>query len=470
MLQSYADGSAVALVVAKFVFITAFCFGASEIAQAADHKISAQSMNFSCSSARPGDTLTIPSGQRGPLKIFDCDGTAANPIIIRNDPGGNGPAVLSRTSGSSGGFILQCINCIGVEIDGSYKWQGAPSGKTYGIKVTMTGGKGPSAFVSIRGLSRFLTIRNVEIDGAWPRLASGGSGIRVNDVTVKSSRHPGLWREGILIEDNYIHDIKSEGMYIGPNYKNGDLPLRNVEIRYNRVEDTGFDGINTKSMWAGNNSIHHNEVRRAGKNGASVAEAAQYSGIKNISGTVKIYNNWIETTGQHGISAWTQHGPKVSEGRGPFAAQIWNNVIVDAGALWRPFMLQSFGIHIGAQDGCEKPVPYVYNNTIVNSRQSAISVSSNVGAGFVRDNIVAGAGGNPVISAPGFVKLINNQVGSVAQLAFVDAARRNFRLKVDSPARNEGGSDFPPTDFDDVKRPKDGAPDQGAFEGSTGGG
>ena len=70
------------------------------------------------------------------------------------------------------GFVFNCNNCVGVEIDGSYKWQGAPSGKTYGIKLTMTGGGGPSAFLRIAGLSRFVTIRNVEIDGAWPRLAS----------------------------------------------------------------------------------------------------------------------------------------------------------------------------------------------------------------------------------------------------------------------------------------------------------
>ncbi len=55
-------------------------------------------------------------------------------------------------------------------------------------------------------------------------------------------------------------------MYVGPNYSDGDLPLRNIEIRNNLVEDTGWEGINTKSMWAGDNRIHHNVVRRAGKN------------------------------------------------------------------------------------------------------------------------------------------------------------------------------------------------------------
>ena len=155
----------------------------------------------------------------------------------------------------------------------------------------------------------------------------------------------------------------------------------------------------------------------------------------------------------------------MSEGRGPFAARIWNNVIVDAGALWRSFMLKSYGINVGADSGCEKPVPYIYNNTIVNSRLSGINLTSNVGAGYVRDNIVAGAGSNPTIVVPKFIKLENNRVGSVSQMGFVDPGRRNFRLRVNSPARNQGSTAYPPTDFDDVRRPKEGSSDQGAFEG-----
>jgi Right handed beta helix region len=460
-----ADGSAVARAVVKLALFGIMGLGINDPALAADHRISAQSAKFNCSSVRPGDTITIPAGERGPLKIYDCDGSASNPIIIRNDPDGNGPAVIRRTSGANGGFVFDCNHCVHVEIDGSYKWKGAPGGKTYGIKVTMSGGEGPSAFVRMAGLSRFFTIRNVEVDGAWRRLKSYGSGIRVNDNNAKRSNHPGLWREGILIEDNYIHDIKSEGMYIGPNYRNGELPLRNVEIRHNRVEDTGWEAINAKSMWEGNNSIHHNEVRRAGKDDSDKGESSQFSGIKSTSSTVKIYNNWVEQTGQHGIRVWTQDGPRESEGRGPFVAQIWNNVVVDAGALWRSFMAKSHGIGVGAEDGVEKPVPYIYNNTIVNARQGAIALNSNVGKGLVRDNVSAGAGSNPVIVAPGFITLNNNSVGTVSQMSFVNAGSKNFRLSTNSPAWNEGSNDSPPTDFDDIKRPKDGAPDRGAFEG-----
>ena len=218
------------------------------MAPATNHMISSQTTTFECSSINPGEMLTLASGTRGPLTIRNCNGDPTNPIIVRNDPDGTEPTVIRRASGSGGGFILSCNSCIGVEIDGSYKWRGAPAGKTYGIMVTMTGGEGPSAFVSIKGLSRFVTIRNVEVDGAWPALASNGSGIRVNDTSIDSGANPGLWREGFLIEDNFVHNIKVEGMYIGPNYSDGDLRLRNIEIRYNRVEDIAWEAINTKSM------------------------------------------------------------------------------------------------------------------------------------------------------------------------------------------------------------------------------
>lgn len=433
---------------------------------ATEHVIPAQEDKFDCSSIAPGSLLTLAAGNRGPLTIQDCIGASADPIVIRNDPAGTGPAVISRASGTEDGFVFECNDCTGVVIDGSYKWQGAPTGTTYGIKVTMTGGGSPSAFLKIGGLSRFVTIRNVEVDGAWPALATNGIGISVNDHSVKSFDHPDLWREGILIEDTYVHNVEGEGMYVGPNYRDGDLPLRDIEIRYNRVEDTGWDGINTKSMWAGDNLIHHNRVRRAGQNAANPRASTQYSGISNLSGTVKIYNNWIEATGQHGIQVWSQDGPPESEGEGPFEAYVWNNVIVGAGELWQPFMANSYGISMGAQPGCERPGPHIYSNTIVNSRQSGIRLTEDVGQGFVRDNIVAGAGRNPAIAVPGFVELDNNHVGSVSLMGFEDPTRLDFHLGVTSPAWNRGSKDYPPTDFDDEARPRDGAPDPGAFEGT----
>ena len=167
-----ADGSAVAHFFSTLALVAGTYIASSGTALAADHKVSAQAATFDCSRVSPGDTITLASGLRGPLKISGCKGIASNRIIVRNDPNGNGPVVIRRTTTSPGGFVFNCESCVGVEIDGSYKWNGAPSGRTYGIKLTTTTGGGPSMFLRIAGLSRFVTIRNVEIDGAWPRLAT----------------------------------------------------------------------------------------------------------------------------------------------------------------------------------------------------------------------------------------------------------------------------------------------------------
>src|SRR5262245_58489608 len=462
--QSCVGRQTVWRVVACAVLGVSIELGAIEPVLAADHRIPSSAVSFNCAPVNPGDTVTLAPGIRGPLSIRNCTGTNTNRITIRNDSAGAGPTVIRRATGTKAGFIFNCENCVGVTLDGSNKWAGAPLGKTYGIKVTVTGGAGPSIFLRFGGLSRHITIRNVEIDGAWPSIVTNGSGIRINDLKVDRNTFPGLWRENILLEDNYVHNVALEGMYVGANFKDGDLPVRNVEIRNNIVEDTGFEGINTKSMWEGDNSIHHNQVRRAGMNGAMTNNSAEFSGIKNNAGTVKIYNNWVETTGQHGIQSWTQGGPLESAGRGPFEAHIWNNVIVAAGGGHFPFMGASYGISVGAQNGCEKPVPLVYNNTIINSRQSAIYLTRNVGAVFVRDNLISASGGNPVIAAPSFVVVTNNLVGTVTQMAFMDPLAGNFRLTANSPARNQGSEVFPATDFDDDPRPNGEAADQGAFE------
>ncbi len=453
-------------VISRSVLSIALLLGPAIAAQAADHAIAASAARFDCSRVRPGDTVTIAAGNRGPLKISNCNGSDSNRITIRNDSRGNGPVVIRRESGGSGGFVFTCSNCVGVTIDGSQGWQGAPGGRSYGIKVTLTGGGGPSAFLKIDGVSRFLTIRNVEIDGAWPRLANEGIGISVNDHSVTPATHPGMWREKIIIENSYVHDVEGEGMYVGPNYSLG-IPLRDIEIRGNLIEDTGWDAINTKSMWAGENLIHHNVIRRVGTNSGTSTKASQYSGINNDAGTIKIYNNWIEKTGQHGIVQWTSRGPNASAGKGPFDTYIWNNVIVDAGALWRSFMNDAHAINIGAKAGLEEPTAYVFSNTIVSSRQSAIRLASNVRGGYIRDNLIADAKSAP-ISASSAIDQDNNRIGTISQMSFVDAADLNFRLRPDSPARNQGSDQSPNTDFDDTARPQDGTPDQGAFEYSDG--
>ena len=428
-------------------------FGSS--AYAANYAVSSGTASFDCSNVNPGDTVTLAAGTRGPLKITDCKGSASSRIVIRNDVNGSSPTILQKSDGASGGFVLQCYNCNYVVIDGTDKWNGAPSGRTYGIKATQSGSGGPTAFVKILGRSSFVTIRGVEVDGKWPSLAKDGIGIDVNDHAIDAASNPGVWREGFLIEYNYVHNTEGEGVYVGPNYPQGDLPLRNIEIRNNLVEDTGWDGINLKMAVQGANSIHHNVIRRAGSK--TDGTAGQHYGIGFYESNGKIYSNWVENSGETAISHYMQYLPM---SYGAQASEIYNNVVIKPG---RTGPLAGNGITPGNSSGAAAAAPKIYNNTIVGAEGSGIKVGSDSPSGFIRDNIVVDSIGGAV-SAPGSVPQTNNLVGTSAKAMFVDAARLDFRLQAASPARNSGSSSFPATDYDGIARPQDSAADVGAFE------
>ena len=441
-------------VLVKVILAGTLSAGAVQLAHAADHAIEPQTASFNCSAVKPGDTVTLSGGTRGPLKITNCDGTVGNPIVFRNDPRAAGPTVIRRTSGGTGGFVLHCVDCVGVVFDGSVKWAGAPAGRTYGIKITMAAGGSPSAFLKLAGLSRFVTIRNVEIDGTWPGVGQNGIGISVNDHSKKSADHPGVWYEGIVIERNYVHNVQGEGLYIGPNWYTGGLPLRNIEIRENVIEDTGWDGIQLKSAIGGTNLIHHNVVRRVGRE----SDNGQLLGISVLDGTGHIYNNWVERSGDAGIQHFIGNLPR---SYGDQLGEVYNNVVINSGQVGST---PGHGIASNGRDGLAPTVARIYNNTIVGATDFGIYVGSDATGGFVRDNIVADAGEKPIV-VPATVSQENNRVGSASQMAFVDPSGLDFHLRPDSPARDAGSSNnFPKTDFDDTPRPQDGQVDQGAFE------
>jgi hypothetical protein len=452
--DGFFDGNGLIRVVASGILLT----GLAGTASAADHRVSAQTATFNCASVRGGDTVTLASGTRGPLTIRGCNASASNPITVRNDPNGSGPTVIQRSSGGHGGFVFTCASCIGVVIDGTQRWAGAPSENTYGIKVTQSGSGGPSAFLKISGMSRFVTIRGVEIDGKWPSQSGNGIGISVNDHKVTARANPNSWFEGITIENNYVHNVQGEGLYIGPNWYQGGLPLRDIEIANNLIEDTGWEGIQLKSAVGGENSIHHNVIRRVGK---SVSHG-QLAGISLLDGSGRIYNNWVERVGDTGIRHFLQHLPS---SYGTQTVEVYNNVVVESGLV---ATTPGHGIASNSKNGAARPMARIYNNTVVNAKDSGIYIGGQASGGFVRDNLIANATEKP-ISAPSSVEEINNRVGSTGQMGFVNPGELNFRLVSHSPARNAGSSSYPHSDFDDTARPQDGQADQGAFEFRIGG-
>lgn len=310
------------------------------------------------------------------------------------------------------------------------------------------------------GLTTKVTVRGVEIDGRTSSLNTRGVGIQQNDHSRRASDHPGFWREDIVYENNYIHDVFGEGMYIGPNWPDGGIPLRNITIRSNLIEDTGRQNIQLKSALQGTNAIHDNVVRRSGLQG----EEGQGAGISVFEGgrNTRIFGNFVEGAGIQGIHHYNMYLPT---DQGQFTSEIFNNVVYDSGKRYGAIS-EGHGISVGSRSGAATIRPNVYNNTIVRAAGNGISFNSEVSQGVARDNIVVDTTSGPL--SLGNNQSVNNRTGTSASMRFADTARLNFGLTTDSPARNSGSvSGFPASDFRGLNRPQEGRADQGAFEYSS---
>ena len=247
---------------------------------------------------------------------------------------------------------------------------------------------------------------------------------------------------------------------IGPNWYEGNPSLRNIIIRNNRIEDTGWDGIQLKAAISGTNAIYGNTLRRVGVRSDSSSKG-QLFGISLLDSTGSIHGNLVENAGDTAIQHYLQYLP---ESYGNQLGEIYNNVVVAPG---RVGLLAGNGIATGNSSGAARAISRVYNNTVVGATATGILIGGSTASGFARDNLVADAA-ESALTTPPSVSKVNNRIGTSSQMGFVSASTRNYRLQSTSPARNAGSASHPPVDFDGIARPQDGTSDQGAFEFDTG--
>jgi len=451
--------------------------GMWQTAAAATHSIPTTTSAVDCKSfgggVAPGDVIVLKGRTRGTIEVKNCKGTSDRPIKIQNDTAESGPLVI-ESAGS--GFQSQCTNCEYVVWDGTGKWAGAPSGmcgvsladgyrvlgsSQCGIVFRCTSGS-PQSTLSFDGSSRNFTLRGVEIDGNYPT-CTGGIGLSINDHLYELVDHPGEWREGIHVLNNYIHDSARTAVYFGGNVNPskggaGDLPLRNNEIGYNYVDKPGCDGIKYKNVIEGLSRIHHNYVIDTGRSPDGPDDSGCTStGIMLFeAGYTDIYSNYVESPStkspgpgtcitQNSVYQATAQGGKLP-------SRIYNNVVHNC---------KGAGIAVGRKDaGAAAPVPTIYNNTVVAPvGGSGISVESSIPTCEIRDNIVSG----DKIAASQCVTA-RNSLDAVDAQKFRAPTVNDFRLTAASPAVNAGGSTCPSDDIWGVTRPSQGKCDIGAFE------
>ena len=389
----------------------------------------------------PGDIITLVGSTRGPIKFRELRGTARKPIIIRNDPDASAPIVID---GGGKTFVFLLKHSEHIVING-----GASRTVAYGIQLTSST-PGVVAFLKIKDRSRFITVQSVEIDGK--RRANGDFngriGIDINDHQILKADYPGYWNEGHRFLENYLHDLGTEGLYLGPNDFDVELNPRDIEAAYNLVERVGRECINVKGATGGTNLVHHNICVAAGL--GRPARRIETDGITTNNSTIRIFNNWVEKSMGAGIHAWRKPGYR------DLFVEIFNNIVVDAGS--GPDNPHPWAISVTGDSA-------VYNNTIVafDYDQGDLAVYAQRGTGSIHDNLIAGYGASPIRNVG--LRITNNWIGSINGAGFVDASGKNFHLTKTSPARDGGSpSGYPPTDYDDAPRGADGHADIGALE------
>ncbi len=418
--------------------------------------ISSGASSYDASLVQPGDTITISrgSGTRGPLTITGISGSAVSPITVRSDPAGQ--TLIRAPAGMSGGFVLTFIGCEYFEVDGSQT-----PGSTYGIKVAppTSGSAAPSAWIQFKGGSQHYSMHHVDVDGGWPGNATFGVGIQANDHAL--SKGNGRYIDGIEIHDCRVRYTNRTAFYIGPNYVLGDLPLKNVLIHDNIVSDVGGTGVCLKNVWSGTNKIYGNTITNAG---GLFVDADQRCGITFTSSTGEIYGNTVINAGMgnstavgasSGIRCYTNDGPSATVAEpsyGTFATfeiRAYNNLVIGSA---------SAGLSSQRDAGTTVPVPYFYNNTVVNSGTTGILTASTSG-GFIRNNIALGNATQISGSATATNNLIS---GTTIAATFVDPGNNDYHLLSEVAAVGFVGTDISSTDIEGTSRA--GTASKGAYE------
>jgi parallel beta-helix repeat protein len=439
------------------------------------HGIAVADARSGYSDVRPGDTVCLAPGKRGDLALRNFQGTPDNPITFTNF---GGQVVID--SDTSHGILFQ--NCRFFRLTGSGAYDIA-----YGIRIVDSAGTG----VRIGYKSSNFEIDHVEVSGV------GGAGISAkskalcpdgstNDYDYDADgkilgdlddvvNRDNFTEHDFVFHDNYIHDVGSEGFYVGSSfYQEGrglscdsgpetayDPVIKGVDVYDNIVANTGWDGVQVGSAVEKCN-IHHNMI--IGDSQADRSE--QQSGVMNNPGSVcHIYSNLIKDGGGPGIYV---------QGNG--GNVIYNNVIVDAGHDESVGNNGGDGIAVMPGSNPGNSI-YVLNNTVVAPRNFGIKFPSDQGTdNRILNNIIVAPGNYDSYGEDAYIQTwgqenatISNNLTSqtLAEVRFVSPASHDYSIEAGSPAVDSGidwGLGMSTRDYAGVRRPQGAGYDIGAYE------
>ncbi len=419
--------------------------------------------------ASPGDTMCIMAGERPQLYLKKIYGSEDEPVVLINYGG-----QVNITSELSYGLKIASSRYLKVSGNGG--------GKTdeYGIAInSVLNGNG----IHIGGKTsdielEYLEIANTDQVGIIAKTDPDCSFSAVRDS---------FEMYNVSIHHNYLHDIGTEGMYVGSSFFLGHilsacdttvLPhiISGVQVFSNRLENLGWDAIQVGSA-LGTCDIYDNYIYQDSQSEYTY----QMSGIMiNPGSSCNAYNNTIIDGKGSGI---------VMQGTG--GQMIYNNLIINAGRTYdfeEQIYKQQFGIfckykYLQAPDSSF----YFFNNTIINPKSDGIRFMNPESSGsYCANNLIINPGAfihydtNGAVNNTGMDSYIHNYYSqsdltfdynifarSSKEQFFVDTLNYNYRLTSNSPAYNSGRDLLEYgiySDIDNDIRPFDVLYDIGAYE------
>lgn len=404
------------------------------------------------SKTRPtaGDIIELAAGTHGKITLA-INGTASGDITVRANQSARSILSVATT------FVLTVNGCTYLTIDGG------TIGSQYGLLITApSASSGVGHFVKYVGFNHHVTLKNFEVDGkiaSFTAVSGVPIGVGLHDNNLLRTTYPGVFQQhDNVVENFYVHNVRGEGIYGGPNFSTGALPLKNMTIRNGLIEDTGRDAIQVKCWWEGSNKIHGIVGRRIGLN--SDDEAGQRFGVSVLSGQADVYDIDIDGIGESGVQFYTQSGPDAGvsfNGFGPyssFASKCYNALIANAGQIDTGTVNTGHGVTVGTDSAARvKTTPQIFNVTAVNCEGYGVTIGT-AGAGFVRNSVLLNNGlGAYSVGSGGTTQSSNKTSGSLTA---------EYRLTAEDAATGSIGVDISATDLAGVSR--SGTASKGAYE------
>ena len=378
--------------------------------------------NGNFAKVKPGQTICMAPGGRGPVTFVNLNGVSGAPIVLRN---ADGVVTISGTEASAGIVLTESTYV---------RISGAGASQRCGAEYSQTSQDcGIVIFNTLKGIEASVYIDHVEIDhveihNTLP-IGVSASGIHVSDS-------PGNNRiaDGVFVHHTYIHDIQRDGVSVGDDEIPGGpvaFRLKNVELSYNFIQNMGWNGISIKHATE-QVRAHHNYIDTTGV----LRRQDQGNGILLVDSVGDYHSNRISQSGASGIRSFG----------GQSGQKMYNNIVVGS-AEW--------GMHLSTIE------MRLYNNTLANNAVGGVSLRD--GGGSIFDNIIVGSPDE--IRESDLTESGNNVTGEITDAGFTNFPS-NLMLRADSPAVDAGRSDgmFPPTDIRGVARPQGVKTDVGAYE------